>query len=135
MLHANPFAKILASVGLLVALTAELAVGTGEIRYVTDGDTFRLTSGERIRIANIDAPETHRKQAKCSLEVTRGIAATKILRRLIEGRTVHFVRVGRSYNRTVANVTVDGSDLGRSLIAVGAARPWLRGRPKPEWCH
>jgi micrococcal nuclease len=29
---------------------------------LTDGDTFRLESGERIRIAGIDAPETHRNQ-------------------------------------------------------------------------
>ena len=39
----------------------------GRIATVTDGDTFRLTSGERIRIADIDAPESQRGQAKCFL--------------------------------------------------------------------
>ena len=47
-------------------------LGGGRIAYVTDGDTFRLESGERIRIAGIDAPELHRNQAKCAREVERG---------------------------------------------------------------
>lgn len=107
---------------------------TGRVRYVTDGDTFRLTSGERIRIANIDAPEIHPREAKCRLEVERGKASSRRARNLLDGKVVTFERVGRSYNRTVARVRVDGSDLGEALIATGAARPWLRHHPKPDWC-
>ncbi len=41
---------------LFAACAASLATAgaraeTGRVRYVTDGDTFRLESGERIRIA------------------------------------------------------------------------------------
>lgn len=104
---------------------------SGQVRYVTDGDTFRLTSGERIRIANIDAPEIHARQAKCPLEIERGEAASAHARTLLEGKTVSFERVGRSYNRTVARVRVDGHDLGEALIAAGAAIPWLRHHPNP----
>lgn len=107
---------------------------TGRVRYVTDGDTFRLMSGERIRIANIDAPEIHASQAKCRLEVERGEAASRRARSLLDGKVVTFERVGRSYNRTVARVRIDGRDLGEALIAAGAARRWLRHRPKPDWC-
>lgn len=113
---------------------ASARADTGRVRYVTDGDTFRLTSGERIRIANIDAPEIHARQAKCRLEVERGEAASRRARSLLDGKVVTFERVGRSYNRTVARVRVDGRDLGEALIATGAARPWLRHRPKPDWC-
>jgi endonuclease YncB( thermonuclease family) len=116
------------------ALCAQLQAETGQVRYVTDGDTFRLTSGERIRIANIDAPETHARQARCSSEVARGEAAAARARALLEGKRVTFERVGRSYHRTVARVRVDGRDLGETLIAMGAAKPWLRHHPKPDWC-
>lgn len=40
-------------------LIAAAPPGQGRVGYVIDGDTFRLQSGERIRIAGIDAPETH----------------------------------------------------------------------------
>lgn len=106
----------------------------GEVRYVTDGDTFRLTSGERIRIADIDAPETQLRQAKCRLEIRRGEAASRRARTLLEGRAVTFERVGRSYKRTVARVRLDGRDLGETLVAMGAAKHWRRRQPKPDWC-
>ncbi len=116
------------------ACSAAARAETGRVRYVTDGDTFRLESGERIRIANIDAPEIHAREAKCRLEITRGESASRHARALLEGKTVTFERMGRSYNRTVARVRVDGRDLGQALIAAGAAKPWLRRQPKPDWC-
>lgn len=123
----------------LLALTLVLsapaeAYGAETVRSITDGDTFRLTSGERIRIAGIDAPETDPRQARCTLEVTRGKAAKAVLGGLISGKNLRIKRVGRSYNRTVATVRVGARDLAASLIAAGAAKPWPRGRPKPDWC-
>jgi endonuclease YncB( thermonuclease family) len=47
---------------------------------------------------------------------------------------VTFRRVGRSYNRTVATVVLDGHDLGTELVRIGVAAWWPRGRPKPIWC-
>ena len=117
----------------LVASSASAA--TGRVRYVTDGDTFRLESGERIRIANIDAPEIHADQAKCHAEIVLGEAAAARARALLDHRKVTFVRVGRSYNRTVARVRLDGRDLGETLIAMGAARPWPHYARKPNWCE
>lgn len=107
---------------------------TGRVAYVTDGDTFRLDSGERIRIAGIDAPETHRDQAKCVAEVTLGLRAKERATTLLAGRIVTFRRVGRSYSRTVATVVLDGRDLGAELVQFGVAAWWPRGRPKPFWC-
>nr|WP_294814696.1 thermonuclease family protein [uncultured Sphingomonas sp.] len=127
---------------LLAALFAMtlVAAGRGEqgvqgvVRYVTDGDTFRLTSGERIRIAGIDAPETHAGQAKCRAELRRGQESAAQARALLAHRTITFQRVGRSYNRTVAEVRVDGRDLATMLVEAGAARWWPRGQAKPDWC-
>jgi endonuclease YncB( thermonuclease family) len=107
----------------------------GRVRYVTDGDTFRLASGERIRIAGIDAPETRADQAKCASELALGEAAAARARGLLDGQTVTIERVGRSYDRTVARVTVGGRDLASALVASGAARWWPRGTAKPNWCQ
>jgi endonuclease YncB( thermonuclease family) len=79
----------LAPVALLALAAA--APDQGDVRHVTDGDTFRLTSGERIRIAGIDAPETHGDQAKCRAEIVQSEASAVRLRALIEGRTVGLV--------------------------------------------
>lgn len=82
----------------------------------------------------IDAPETHRGQAKCAAEVALGLKAREKAIALLKGREVTFRRVGRSYNRTVATVTLDGRDLGAELVRSGVAAWWPRGRPKPDWC-
>lgn len=127
------------SLSVVAMATAPLGVsdydGLGRVAWVTDGDTFRLESDERIRIARIDAPETHREQAKCAVEVQRGVRARRQVQALLGAREVSFHRVGRSYNRTVATVILDGEDLGTKLVRTGAATWWSRGRPKSDWCH
>jgi micrococcal nuclease len=107
---------------------------TGRIGYVTDGDTFRLETGERIRIAGIDAAETQKVNAKCARELAIGAAAKRRAIALLKGRTVRVERVGRSYNRAVAKVRLDGRDLAAMLVDAGIARWWPRGNPKPDWC-
>ena len=109
--------------------------GSGRVAWVTDGDTFRLESGKRIRIAGIDAPETHRDQAKCAGEVALGLSAKDRATTLLAGRDVTVHHVGRSCNRTVATVVLDGHDLGTELVRIGVATWWPRGRPKPVWCR
>ncbi|ASY43910.1 nuclease [Sphingobium xenophagum] len=106
----------------------------GRVAYMIDGDTFRLESGERIRIAGIDAPETQPGQARCRAEIALGKAATARARTLFDGRTVTILRVGRSYNRTVARVMLAGRDVGSELVATGVARWWPRWQRKPDWC-
>lgn len=125
-----------ASAALLVVVDASPAAAqSARVAYVIDGDTFRLEGGERIRIAGIDAPETQPGQAKCRAEIVRGQAATRDARALLAGRTVTIERVGRSYNRTVANVRLNGRDVATMLVDRGIAARWPRGRPRPDWCH
>jgi micrococcal nuclease len=108
---------------------------SGVVAWVTDGDTFRLESGERIRIAGIDAPETQPGNAKCKAEIQRGKAATRRAIALLKGRAITFERVGRSYKRTVASVRLGGRDLATMLVETGSARWWPRGKAKPDWCR
>lgn len=120
---------------MVLGLAATAPPSTGKVAWVIDGDTFRLTSGERIRIANIDAAETRTDQAQCAAEIRTGNIATRTAIALLKGMTVTIVRVARSYNRSVARTTLDGRDVGQMLVQKGAARPWLRGNPKPDWCR
>ena len=125
--------RLLTSCAALL-LIAAASPDRERVGYVIDGDTFRLESGERIRIAGIDTPETQKGQAKCSAEIVLGRSATALARTLLDGQNVTIVRVGRSYNRTVARVTLAGRDVGSELVASGVARWWPRRQPKPDWC-
>ena len=110
------------------------AAGPGARRL---GTRWRhLPAGERLgaRIAGIDALETHAGQAKCGGEIALGRSATARARTLLDGRTVTIMRVGRSYNRTFARVTLAGRDVGSELVATGVARWWPRWQGKPDWC-
>lgn len=134
-----PALRFFATRAALCAIAGWLLIGAappeqGTVRYVTDGDTFRLESGERIRIAGIDAPETRVDQAGCAAEITLGKAASERARALLDHRTVTIERVGKSYKRTVAKVTLDGRDLATELVEMGVARWWPRYQPKPDWC-
>lgn len=127
----------------LVAIAVLLASGSaahaarehGRVGYVFDADTFRLGTGTRIRIAAIDSAETRSDRAKCAREMAIGKAQTDRVRALLDGRRVGYQVVGRNRDRLVAKVWLGRRDLGKLLIEIGAARPWPRGKPKPDWCR
>lgn len=113
-----------------------LVLATAAALLVMDGDTFSF-AGERIRIANIDAPEI--RGARCDAERRLGEVARRRLAELLAEGAFEILRgdpqTGRKtdrYGRTLAAVTVDGQDVGTLLIEEGFARPW-RGRREP-WC-
>src|SRR3546814_11944569 len=86
-----------------MAAPADAAGGhdSGLVAWVTDGDTFRLESGERIRIAGIAAPETHRDQARCAGETLLGLRAKDRATALPAAPHVTVHRPGRTSNRPV----------------------------------
>jgi micrococcal nuclease len=107
-----------------------LVGATGRL-YVIDGDTFGI--GEhRIRIANIDAPETH--PSRCPEEARLGLAATQKLHELLSRGAVTMSAAGRDrYGRELRYVQVDGQDVGETMIAAGSARSYSGGK-KLSWC-
>ena len=64
----------------------------GGMNCVVDGDTFYL-GRQKIRIANIDAPETH--PPRCAEEARLGEAATDRLRGLLNSGDVTLSGIGR----------------------------------------
>lgn len=100
---------------------------------VVDGDTFRM-NGTKIRIADIDAPETH--PARCAHEAELGAAATQRLHALLNSGPVSLASVGRDadrYGRKLRLVSVDGRGVGETLVAEGLARRYAGGY-REGWC-
>jgi micrococcal nuclease len=100
---------------------------------VIDGDTF-LIAGEKIRIADIDAPETG--GAQCASEAELGARATARLRELLNQGPFELQsyrsRDADQYGRKLRVVMRDGMSIGEILISEGLARRW-GGRRRP-WC-
>lgn len=122
---------------LLIALAA---AASACVARVSDGDTIRLCSGERVRLVGIDAPERAGSE-RCSARSRSRLAGSRnpswcdhakaerskaALGRFLTTGSVRIERVGRDvYGRTLARVSVNGRDAGDWLIARGLARPWL----------
>ena len=99
---------------------------------VVDGDTFWL-DGEKIRIADINAPETH--QAGCASERALGEAATRRLIALLNQGAFELTPAERDrdrYGRQLRVVSRHGRSLGAQLVREGLAEVW-RGR-RGDWC-
>ena len=99
---------------------------------MVDGDTFWM-AGEKIRIADIDTPETH--PARCPEEARLGAAATQRLQTLLNSGAVTLHSIDRDtdrYGRKLRRVEVNGRGVGDMLVAEGLARPY-RGR-RMGWC-
>lgn len=101
---------------------------------VIDGDTVRLGQ-EKIRLENIDAPETQRPRAQCDYEIQLGLKSKQALIQILAGGEPVVLRSGRldRYGRTLARIEVNRKDVGQTLIEMRLAQPWV-GR-KAEWCQ
>lgn len=104
----------------------------GGMNCVVDGDTFWI-DGEKVRVADIDAPETH--PPRCQYEADLGERATLRLQQLLNAGPVTLAAADRDtdrYGRLLRIVERDGRSLGDQLVAEGLARPWT-GHREP-WC-
>lgn len=105
--------------------------GGGE-NCVVDGDTFWL-HGEKIRIADIDTPETH--PPRCTHEARLGNAATRRLHTLLNEGNFSLEEIERDtdrYGRKLRIVTRNGHSIGGQLVDEGLAR-WYGGGRR-SWC-
>jgi endonuclease YncB( thermonuclease family) len=115
-------------------LHASFALCSGAVRTncVVDGDTFWFR-GEKIRVADIDAPEI--SPPRCAREAELGEAAKRRLLALLNGGGFTLERGWRDedrYGRKLRTVKRDGVSLGDRLVTEGLARRW-DGARRP-WC-
>ena len=100
---------------------------------VIDGDTIRY-KGARVRLEDIDAPETH--DARCASELALGQQATVRLLELINDGPFEIAYTGGRdtdvYGRGLRLLVRGGRSLGAVLVEEGLARRWDGARH--PWC-
>ncbi len=104
----------------------EIHVVEYEVLRVVDGDTFEIFyDGDptRVRILGIDTPEIRKKQVGA-------LEAKAELERLVQGKIVVLDFAARrkrdNFGRLLANVTVEGLDIGKHLLNTSHAKPYRR---------
>lgn len=86
----------------------------GGTNCVVDGDTFYI-GGDKVRIAGVDAPETH--DYRCASELALGRQATEKLQAMLNSGAVTMTSIDRDrdrYGRLLRNVAVEGQDVGEA---------------------
>ncbi len=121
-------------VALESPVTFSLCHTGGRRNCVVDGDTLWL-NGEKVRVADIDAPETH--PPRCDAEADLGNRATRRLADLVnagpfEAQLASDGRDADKYGRKLRVLVRDGQSLGSAMVDEGLARNWT-GRREP-WC-
>ncbi len=126
-------AAIAARAGGELSPDAFARCGAGRrIHCVVDGDTF-WHAGAKIRIADINTPETSRPG--CAEEARLGARATARLTQLLNAGPFTLDQQGRDvdrYGRRLRIVTRGGTSLGAVLVAEGLAEAWTGSRR--DWC-
>lgn len=139
------------AVAVVVAMTAAAAVlvarsrarsgrgwfvTRGTVRRVSDGDSFTLTNGSRVRLLEIDAPEMTGENAdvaRQSLAALVGMIGGKVVR-LQPGP-----RMRDKYDRLLAYVLVEGEPgaaeifVNAEIVRAGLARAKIWGKPGAKW--
>jgi endonuclease YncB( thermonuclease family) len=117
--------------------------------HVVDGDTIDI-QGKRIRLIDFDAPELG-GHAHCAVERMLAARATSRLRQMIQiGQDIDLQLVECScrpgtegttacnWGRACGYLTVDGRDVGETLISENLAHPYVCGRyscpRRMPWC-
>lgn len=112
-----------------IATDFPVCKGGHRVTCVVDGDTFWL-KGEKIRPEGFDAPEMGKP--KCSGPAAGAVEARSALAQLLGSGAIEVTPTGRSYDRTLARVTVDGRDIARTMIEAGHGRRYRPGQQ--PWC-
>jgi micrococcal nuclease len=105
----------------------------GGTNCVVDGDTIWY-QGNKIRIADIDTPETH--PPRCDKEARLGAAATQRLQNLLNQGAFSLETIDRDtdrYGRQLRVLTRNAESIGGILVNDGLARWYGSGRQ--SWCY
>jgi endonuclease YncB( thermonuclease family) len=100
----------------LVADEVKDTIKEAEVTGITDGDTFKITGEEKIRIAGIDAPEFATAEGKKATAALRDLIYKKKITMMIEAG-----KEKDKYGRTLAAVKVNSKDVGLEMIKTGDA--------------
>ena len=126
-------ARALLLAAVLAAAPAGAETVDGSRIVIIDGDTVQL-GRERIRLLDIDAPESFR--SACEAELVAGLKAKERLRALLDGQDVTIERDGRDrFGRTLARLFTEDGDVGEILLTERLALRYVPGRRAERVAH
>lgn len=109
----------------------------GSVQRVLDADTviFKCNNGQshRVRVAEIDAPETPKRGERCAGQPI-GVKATEFAKKVLLGKSVdlHYFDTD-PYGRMVARLNIDGkTSYNRLLVDSGYAHVYKRYAKDPK---
>jgi len=86
-----------------------------------------------IRVAGVDTPEI---KGQCTEEKAKAREAKRFVKSILQdAKTIDLYKISRGkYFRILADVQVDGQDLGTILVDRGLAVEYYGGKKTKDWC-
>ena len=124
---------LLFSVVLLIyLLNTKATLNKVKIKNCYDGDTCTTESGEKIRLACIDAPEIKGKMHNPNAAKK----AKEYLNKLVKNKYVSITRLTKDrYGRTVAEISIKGTNVQKLLVETNHAEIYQKYANQCEWTN
>lgn len=124
---------LLFSVVLLIyLLNTKATLNMIKIKNCYDGDTCTTESGEKIRLACIDAPEIKGKMHNPNAAKK----AKEYLNKLVKNKYVSITRLTKDrYGRTVAEISIKGTNVQKLLVETNHAEIYQKYANQCEWTN
>ena len=124
---------LLFSVVLLIyLLNTKATLNMINIKNCYDGDTCTTESGEKIRLACIDAPEIRGKNA----DPLKAKASKEFINNLLSNKKVKIKRIDTDrYGRTVAEIFVEGTNIQKLMVQNGFAKIYRKYSFQCDWTY
>jgi len=117
---------------LIYLLNTKANLNTVKIKNCYDGDTCTTESGEKIRLACIDAPEIRGKNA----DPLKAKASKKFINNLLSNKKVKIKRIDTDrYGRTVAEIFVEGANIQKLMVQNGFAKIYRKYSFQCDWTY
>ena len=129
--HLVPF-LLFSVVFLIYLLNIKANLNLVKIKNCYDGDTCTTESGEKIRLACIDAPEIRGKNA----DPLKPKASRKFINNLLTNKKVTIKRIDTDrYGRTVAEIFVEGTNIQKLMVQNGFAKIYRKYSFQCDWTY
>ena len=117
---------------LIYLLNTKANLNTVKIKNCYDGDTCTTESGEKIRLACIDAPEIRGKNA----DPLKAKASKKFINNLLSNKKVKIRRIDTDrYGRTVAEIFIKGTNSQKLMVKNGFAKIHRKYSFQCDWTY
>ena len=117
---------------LIYLLDTKASLNLVKIKNCYDGDTCTTESGEKIRLACIDAPEIKGKIHNPNAAKK----AKEYLNKLVKNKYVSITRLTKDrYGRTVAEISIKGTNVQKLLVETNHAEIYQKYANQCEWTN